>query len=332
MIRRIASLSFSLMLLGVSHLAYASSHMDAPLITLDDAANTTDVYAFVSERGGGFLMLGGTESFQQGKFARTPIGDMMPAYLDQPLESAPPRQWRLALTREGWLQPWARLRQNESDDQARLDAMPPFQVLNRVRGIKPGASVIATVSDGQGSPFPAVIVQRFGRGRAAAVTLGDLWRWGLRDEAMHRDMDKAWRQLMRWLVTDVPGRIELQVEPKRGDPNQAVSIEARPHDKPFQPRDNATVIFSVRSVGQSVPTPDKAGPTNAAPAARAGDAPVLRLNAEPAQIMHASDTQERLAAMATDPLTSTPAEFGASLKHEIAKSGDLGRTPNLQAA
>ena len=26
--------------------------MDAPLITLDDAANTTDVYAFVSQRGG----------------------------------------------------------------------------------------------------------------------------------------------------------------------------------------------------------------------------------------------------------------------------------------
>ncbi|HKP96969.1 MAG TPA: DUF4331 domain-containing protein [Fibrobacteria bacterium] len=32
--------------------ARASSHMDAPLITLDDAANTTDVYAFLSERQG----------------------------------------------------------------------------------------------------------------------------------------------------------------------------------------------------------------------------------------------------------------------------------------
>lgn len=32
--------------------SYASSHMDAPLITLDDAANTTDVYAFVSQRDG----------------------------------------------------------------------------------------------------------------------------------------------------------------------------------------------------------------------------------------------------------------------------------------
>src|SRR5215203_105465 len=32
--------------------AIASSHMDAPLIVLDDAANTTDVYAFVREQNG----------------------------------------------------------------------------------------------------------------------------------------------------------------------------------------------------------------------------------------------------------------------------------------
>src|SRR5580765_3525682 len=32
--------------------AKASSHMDAPLITLDPAANTTDVYAFVDQDGG----------------------------------------------------------------------------------------------------------------------------------------------------------------------------------------------------------------------------------------------------------------------------------------
>src|SRR4030095_16103421 len=32
--------------------AYGSSHMDAPLITLDPAANTTDVYAFVQEKNG----------------------------------------------------------------------------------------------------------------------------------------------------------------------------------------------------------------------------------------------------------------------------------------
>ena len=32
--------------------AQASSHMDAPLISLDDPANTTDIYAFKSKSGG----------------------------------------------------------------------------------------------------------------------------------------------------------------------------------------------------------------------------------------------------------------------------------------
>ena len=40
------------LLIGSSSPARASSHMDAPLITLDDAANTTDVYAFLSQRNG----------------------------------------------------------------------------------------------------------------------------------------------------------------------------------------------------------------------------------------------------------------------------------------
>lgn len=39
-------------LLAASTSASASSHMDAPLITLDDAANTTDVYAFVQQENG----------------------------------------------------------------------------------------------------------------------------------------------------------------------------------------------------------------------------------------------------------------------------------------
>ena len=39
-------------LLAESTPAQASSHMDAPLITLDDAANTTDVYTFVREESG----------------------------------------------------------------------------------------------------------------------------------------------------------------------------------------------------------------------------------------------------------------------------------------
>jgi tripartite-type tricarboxylate transporter receptor subunit TctC len=58
---------------------------------------------------------------------------------------------------------------------------------------------------------------------------------------------------------------------------------------------------------------------------------VSRLNAELVKIMHAPDVKERLAAMATDPLTSTPEEFAAYLKREIAKWGDVVRKANLKA-
>ncbi|MCI0537550.1 MAG: glutamine amidotransferase [Verrucomicrobiales bacterium] len=208
---------------------------------------------FVSERGGGFLMLGGMESFHEGKYDRTPIADLLPVYLDRvpPNESrkGKDKNVKMGLTREGWLQPWARLRSNEADERTRLDAMPPLQVLNRVRDIKPGASVLATVTDSERKEHPALIVQRFGRGRSAAHTIGDLWLWGFQDPANMRDLEKSWRQMTRWLVADVPNRVELQTEQKTSDQNQSLVLQVRARDKKFQPLENATVHLNVRFVG-----------------------------------------------------------------------------------
>src|SRR5207245_8845279 len=72
--------------------------LEAEFFTPDQAAL---LQKFVSERGGGFLMLGGMESFQQGNYQRTPIGDMLPVYLDRPEETKPPGPLRLELTAEG---------------------------------------------------------------------------------------------------------------------------------------------------------------------------------------------------------------------------------------
>src|SRR4051794_21551623 len=58
---------------------------------------------------------------------------------------------------------------------------------------------------------------------------------------------------------------------------------------------------------------------------------VARLNGELVKIMNTPDVKERLAGLATDPLTSTPEEFAAYLKQEIAKWGDVVRKANLKA-
>ena len=203
---------------------------------------------FVSERGGGFLMLGGMESFQEGNFARTPVGDLLPVYLERPSEQTPTGPLKFELAREGWLQAWARLRDNEADEKVRLAEMPGFQVVNRVRALKPGASVIAVVHDEHGLELPALAVQRFGRGRSAALMVGDVWRWGMKDAAARTDMEKAWRQLLRWLVADVPNRVDLAVESVAEDANGAVQLQVRARNESYQPLDDATVMVEVEPV------------------------------------------------------------------------------------
>jgi uncharacterized membrane protein len=204
------------------------------------------LYRFVAERGGGFLMLGGKESFQEGGFHRTPIGRILPVYLDRMDQTETTDQIRLNLTREGWLQPWARLRDNEQDEQQRLSKMPAFEVLNRVRTVKAGARVVATVGDEQTQRFPALVAQRFGNGRAAAITIGDMWRWGLKQAEMHDDMDKFWRQTLRWLVADVPDRTSLQITRERDKANQPVALKVSVRDKDFKPMDNVSVSIELR--------------------------------------------------------------------------------------
>jgi uncharacterized membrane protein len=206
---------------------------------------------FVSRRGGGLLMLGGKDSFVEGGYQRGPVGEMLPVYLDRVAESAVGGGYRLLLTREGWLQPWIRVRTNETDERARLAAMPDFQTVNRVERIKPGAQVLAQVSSADGSELPALVVQQFGRGRTAAMLIGDLWRWHLRrPDAAESDLEKSWRQTVRWLVSDVPARVEVETRKTASAAHSAVQISVRARDKQFEPLDNATVTLKVE-------TPDK---------------------------------------------------------------------------
>lgn len=58
---------------------------------------------------------------------------------------------------------------------------------------------------------------------------------------------------------------------------------------------------------------------------------VRRLNAELVKVMHAPEMKEKLTATGTEPLTSTPEEFAAYIKREIAKWGDVIRKVGVKA-
>ncbi len=73
---------------------------------------------FVSHRGGGLLMLGGPDSFASGKYDRTPVGELLPVYVNRSDPSQDEQEYHLVLTREGWLQPWVRLRKTEDEERS----------------------------------------------------------------------------------------------------------------------------------------------------------------------------------------------------------------------
>ncbi len=206
---------------------------------------------FVSRRGGGLLMLGGPDSFSAGKYDRTPVGDLLPVYLDRlgeptPATSSEGLEHRLVLTREGWLQPWIRTRKTEEDERTRLAAMPPFASPNAVGGIKPGAAVLAQVRDAADELVPALVAQPFGKGHVAALLIGDLWRWGLRRaNPTETDLDRSWRQTVRWLVADVPRRVEVALKSRPDAPSPTVDLTVRVRDSQYRPLDDAKVAIDV---------------------------------------------------------------------------------------
>jgi hypothetical protein len=109
--------------------------------------------------------------------------------------------------------------------------------------------VVATVEAPDGTAAPALVVQRFGKGRSAALLVGDMWRWAMRqtdENSDNQDLQQAWRQLVRWIVSDVPRRVELKVD-HPGNPAQPVLLSVTVRDPEFLPLDNAAVELKVTS-------------------------------------------------------------------------------------
>jgi uncharacterized membrane protein len=204
---------------------------------------------FVTERGGSVMMLGGQECFREGGYEHTPLGRMLPVYLDKVSDEVGLEDGRLNLTREGWLEPWLRLRAGDVDEEQRLSQMPGFFAMNRAFSIKPGAALLATVTDESQKAWPVLVTQRFGAGRVTGLLLADLWRWGMRDEAGRVDLEKLWRQLFRWSVVDVPDALELQVTDVEGHGGKVKRVTMRVRDEAFQAVDDALVRMEVTREG-----------------------------------------------------------------------------------
>ena len=80
-------------------------------------------------------------------------------------------------------------------------------MVNRLTATKPGATTLLTGSSPD-LPSDQVVLafQRYGRGKAVALTVQDSWLWQMHADVPLEDQshESFWQQMLRWLVDGVP--------------------------------------------------------------------------------------------------------------------------------
>ncbi len=168
--------------------------------------------------GGGLAMLGGEQSFGEGRYGVTPLADVLPVV---PLDGAGLVEEQLVprLTAEGRRHPITAIGAGEGASAAAWERLPPLESLNRTRALPPGSgAAVLLEAPGvlvEGRPAPVVAVREVGAGRTLAVASDGAWRWGF-VAAERGEGDRAYRRFwsaaLRWLVRD-PDLTPLKVEP-----------------------------------------------------------------------------------------------------------------------
>jgi hypothetical protein len=205
---------------------------------------------FVSERGGGLLMLGGRNSFAEGGYAGTPVADVLPVTLDARFSRDTTffDTLQVRLTRDGAAQPALRVAAEERASEQRWRTLPAPTTFNRVGPLRPGA-VTLLAGSGRRSPgnTPILAWQRYGRGHAFALPVQDTWIWQMHGDVPLEDETHQlfWRQLLRWLVSGVPERVMPVVAADQVAPGDAVRISVDVADDRFIKLNNARVTARI---------------------------------------------------------------------------------------
>ena len=230
--------------------------VDASFFTREQLQMLAD---FVGVRGGGLLLLGGRHAFGEGGYADTPLAPVMPVVIGG--EAVPDSLTFLAdikaeLTPAGVASAATQVAPTEEKSSERWKTLPPVTSVNFLRGLKPGAVVLlnGVVPDGQRAEGPSghvrryeqpvLAYQRFGKGLAIALPVQDTYQWKMDATIPVDDQTFVtfWRQLLRWITSDVPNRVTVTSQSDVASVREPISLTADVADSGFVMRNDAHVV------------------------------------------------------------------------------------------
>ena len=198
---------------------------------------------FVSERGGGLLMLGGQRAFAEGGYAGTPVADILPVVLDERAgedEASFFIETAVRPTRAGETHPATQIADTEEASSARWLELPPLTLVNEIREVKPGATTLLTSAD---ESLVVLAFQRYGAGKVLAFPVQDSWMWQMHADIPVDDQthETLWRRLLRWLVDGVPDQVVADLPKDRVELNESISLRVEVDDANYEEINNSQV-------------------------------------------------------------------------------------------
>jgi uncharacterized membrane protein len=204
---------------------------------------------FVDRRGGGLLLLGGQFAMADGAWNASNLVDLLPTTL--PTETG--TFHREADPKSGTAHATAELAQSGADsiitrlvddpaaNAAKWKSLPYLMDYQDPGTPKPGAAVLAHIITPEGGRLPLLTTESFGRGRTGIMATGGSWRWQMSSPLGDTAHDLFWQQLLRWLISDTPGRVAASVPAQVLLDNGAVALTAEVRDQNYNPAADARV-------------------------------------------------------------------------------------------
>jgi hypothetical protein len=223
----------------------------------------------ISARGGSLLVLCGP-MHTPSSYVGTPLEAMLPVRFD------PEAKWDLVnesvhpvLTAEGQSSMVMVLENNPEQNDKVWSRVAPLDHLPPLLSSKPGATVLATLSDSTGSDrYPLIAWHRYGTGKCLSMATDRLWR--LRFKTGDKYHWRVWSQTIQFLtLSRLMGehkRVRLETDRSMYNDGEQVRLYAQVLDEDFQPMVQPSFDIKVTGVdGNSVSVPVSLQPDRTQP-------------------------------------------------------------------
>jgi uncharacterized membrane protein len=195
---------------------------------------------FVDRRGGGLIFLGSRNALSESGWDGSAMSDLLPVTLPGRKGTFHREPATAEVSVAGSDSVITRLDEDPAKNAERWKKLPYLIDYQDVGTPKPAATVLAELITPQKQRKPFVVTQNYGRGRVAVVA-GSTWRWQMLQALEDTTHEMFWRQMLRWAVSDTPGRVLVSSAKTTFSDNGRLRMVVDVRDKNYLPASDAHV-------------------------------------------------------------------------------------------